>query len=158
MATHAAPPKIAPANHGNEGHLRAAGDKGRGHDRHAAVTLVFNGTGCHDARDAAAGADEHGDEGLTGQAELAEDTVEHEGDTGHVAAGLEEGEHQEQHEHLRHEAEHRADTGDDTVQNQAAEPVRRTGGFQTVADENGDTGHPHAVIGGVGLVKAVSSR
>ena len=102
-------------DHGDEGHLRAAGDKGRGHDRHAAVTLVFNGTGCHDARDAAAGADEHGDEGLTGQAELAEDTVEHEGDTGHVAAGLEEGEHQEQHEHLRHEAEHRADTGDDTV-------------------------------------------
>ena len=142
-------------DHGDEGHFRTAGDERGGHDRHTAVTLVFNGTGGHDARNAAADTDEHRDEGLTGQAELAEDTVEHEGDTGHVAAGLEEGEHQEQDQHLRHEAEHCADTGDDTVEDQAVEPVSRTGSVKRIADQNGDTGDPNAVIGGVGLVKAV---
>ena len=125
VATHAAPPKIAPAIMAMNGHLCAAGDEGGGHDRHTAVTLVFNGTGSHDAGDAAAGADEHRDEGLAGQAELAEDTVQNEGDTGHVAAGLQERQQQEQHEHLRHEAENRADTGDDTVKDQAAAASRQ---------------------------------
>ena len=142
-------------DHGDEGHFRTAGDERGGHDRHTAVTLVFNGTGGHDARDAAAGADEHRDEGLAGQAEFAEDTVEHEGDTGHVAAGLKEGEHQEQDQHLRHEAEHCADTGDDTVEDQAVEPVSRTGSVKRIADQNRDTGDPNAVVSRVGLVKAV---
>ena len=158
METQALPPKMAPAIMAMNGNLRAAGDKGGGHDRHTAVTLVFNGTGSHDAGHAAAGADEHGDEGLAGQAELAEDTVQNEGDTGHVAAGLEEGEHQEQNEHLGNEAEHRADTGDDTVEDQAVEPVSRAGGLQTVADQDGDAGDPHAVVGGIGGVKAVFWR
>ncbi len=107
-------------DHADEGHLGAAGDKGGGHDGHAAVTLVLDGTGSHDAGHAAAGADQHGDEGLTGQAELAEDTVQDEGDTGHVAAGLQEGQHEEQNQHLGNEAQHGADTGDDTVKDQAA--------------------------------------
>ena len=38
---------------------------------------------------------------------------------------------QEQHQHLRHEAQHRADTGHDTVENQAAEPVGSAGGLQS---------------------------
>ena len=77
-------------DHGDEGHLRAAGDKGGGHNGHPAVTFVFNGTGRHDAGNTAAGADQHGDKGLTGQAELPEDTVQNECDTGHVAAGFQE--------------------------------------------------------------------
>ena len=51
-------------HHGNKGNLRAAGDKGGRHDRHAAVALVFNGSRCHDARNAAAGSDEHRNKGL----------------------------------------------------------------------------------------------
>ena len=142
-------------DHADERNLGAAGDERGGHDRHTAVTLVFDGTGGHDARNAAAHTDEHRDEGLTGKAELAEDTVENEGDTGHVAAGLEEGEHQEQNQHLRHEAEHRADTGDDTVEDQAVEPVSRTGGVKRIADQNGHARDPHPVVGGIRLVKAV---
>ena len=61
---------------------------------------------------------------LAGQAELAEDTVQDEGDTSHVAAGLQEGQQQEQNQHLRHEAQDSAHAGHDTVQNQAVEPSR----------------------------------
>ena len=138
-------------DHGDEGNLRAAGDEGGGHNGHPAVTLVFNGTGCHDAGNAAAGANQHGDEALAGQAELAEDTVEDECDTGHVAAGFQEGQQQEQHQHLRHEAQNRADTGHDAVQNQAAEPFGSISLLQQIADQNGDAGHPHAVVRGVRL-------
>ena len=34
-----------------------------------------------------------------------------------------------------------------------AEPIRRTGRFQRIADENRHAGHPHAVICGIGLRK-----
>ena len=119
METQATAAEDRAGDHGDERDLRAAGDERGGHDRHTAVALIFNGTRCHDARHAAADADEHRDEGLTGKAELAEHTVENERDTGHVAAGFEEREEQEEDEHLRHEAEHRADTGDDTVKDQS---------------------------------------
>ena len=142
-------------DHCNERNLCAAGDEGRGHDRHAAVTLVFDGTGSHDTRNAAADADEHGDEALAGEAELAEHTVKNEGDTRHVAAGLEEGEHEEQDEHLGNEAEDRADTGYDTVVDKAAEPGGCVCSVKAVADENGDARYPNAVISRIGSVKAV---
>ena len=142
-------------DHGDEGDLGAAGDERGGHNGHAAVTLILDGTGGHDAGYAAAHADEHGDEGLTGQAELAEHTVQNEGDTGHIAAGLQEGQHQEQHQHLRHEAQHGADTGHDTVKDQAAEPIGCAGRLQTALHQNRHAGDPHAVVGGIGGVKAV---
>ena len=145
-------------DHGDEGDLGAAGDEGGGHNGHPAVAFIFDGTGSHDTGHAAAHADEHGDEGLAGQAELAEHAVQHEGDTGHVAAGLQEGQHQEQNQHLGHEAQHRAHTGHDTVIDQAAEPVGGAGRLQTIADQHGDTGDPHAVVGGVGGVKSVFSE
>ena len=56
----------------DDGHLSAAGDEAGGHDGHTAVALVLDGTRSHDARDAAARADQHGNEALTGQAELPE--------------------------------------------------------------------------------------
>ena len=143
--------KQSARDHGDEGNLRAAGDEGGGHNGHPAVTLVFNGTGRHNAGNAAAGADQHGDKGLTGQAEFPEDTVENECDTGHVAAGFQNGQQQEQHQHLRHEAQNRADTGHDAIQNQAAEPFSRISLLQQVANENRDTGHPNAVVCGVGF-------
>ena len=49
------------------------------------VTLVLDGTGSHNTGHTAAGTDQRGDEAFTGQAELAEDTVHDEGDTGHIA-------------------------------------------------------------------------
>ncbi|CAN4070982.1 Trypsin-like peptidase domain-containing protein, partial [Dysosmobacter welbionis] len=106
-------------DHADDGHLSAAGDEAGGHDRHAAVPLVLNGPRGHDAGDTAAGAHQHGDEALAGEAELPEDPVHDEGDSRHVADVLQNGQHQEQHQHLGHEAQHRADTGQGAVANQA---------------------------------------
>ena len=145
-------------DHGDEGHLSAAGNKGCGHNGHTAIPFIFDGTGGHDAGHAAAHADEHGDEALAGQTELAEHAVQHEGDTGHVATGLQEGQHQEQHQHLRHEAQHGADTGHNTVIDQPAEPGRRIGSIQAIAHQHGDAGYPHAVVSGIRRIKAVLFR
>ena len=133
-------------DHGDDRELCAAGDERRRHDGHLAVSVIFNGTGGHDARNAAAGADEHRDEGLAGQAELAEDTVHHECDTGHVAAGFEEGQEDEQDEHLRDEAKDCADAADDAVKDQAVEPIRAVDGVQAVFHKDRDAGDPHAVV------------
>ena len=108
----------------DDGHLCAAGDEAGGHDGHTAVALVLDGTRSHNARNAAAGAHQNGDEALTGQAELTEDTVHDEGHTGHVADVLQNGQQEEQDEHLGNEAQNRADTGDDTVHDQAVQPAR----------------------------------
>ena len=80
----------------------------RGHD----FGDVYKRQG-HDAGHAAARADQHRDEALAGEAEAAEDAVHDERDARHIAAILQDAQQQEQHEHLRHEAEHRADAADD---------------------------------------------
>src|SRR5699024_3709493 len=54
----------------DDGQLGAAGDEAGGHDGHAAVPLALNGAGGHDAGHDAAGAHQHGDKALAGQAEL----------------------------------------------------------------------------------------
>ena len=141
-------------DHGDEGSLRAAGDEGSGHDGHTTVALVLDGTGSHDAGNAAAHAHQDRDEALTRQAELTEHAVQNEGDTGHVAASLQERQQQEQHQHLRHKAQNRADASHDTIQNQAAEPLGAADLLQTVADEHRDAGNPHAVSGSVGSAVA----
>ena len=107
----------------HDGHLGAAGDEGGGHDGHLAVAVLLNGAGGHDTGHAAAGADEHGDEGLAGQAEAAEDAVHDEGDAGHIAAVLQDAQHEEEHQHLGHKAQHGAHAAHDAVYDQAVEPV-----------------------------------
>ncbi len=111
------------SEHRDDRQLSAARDEAGGHDGHSTVTLLLDGTGSHDSRYAAAGADQHRDEGLAGQTELAEDTVHDECDTCHVAAVLEDSEEEEQNHHLRNEAQNRADTGNDTVHYEAVNPA-----------------------------------
>ena len=94
-----------------------------GHDSHAAVPLVLNGAGGHDAGHPAAGADEHGDEALAAKAELTENPVHDEGHPGHVANVLQNGKHQKQHQHLGHKAQHSAHTGHNAVGDQARQPI-----------------------------------
>ena len=142
-------------NHGDKGDLGPAGNKGGGHDGHAAVPLVFDGPGGHDTGYPTAGPDQHGDKAFAAQAEFAEHTVQDEGDAGHVAAGFQKGQQQKQHQHLGYKTQHRADAGHHAVKDQAAEPAGRSGFFQTAADQNGDPRDPHAVVGGVRLLKAV---
>ncbi len=76
---------------------------------------------------------------------------------GHVAAGLQECQEDEQNEHLRDEAEDGADTGDDAVKDQAASASRRSRLRQTALDQSRDTGNPDAVVGRIRRVAAVGS-
>ena len=117
----------------DDGHLGTAGNEAGGHDRHTAVTLVLDGTGSHNTGNAAAGTNQNGDEALAGQTEAAEDTVHDEGDTGHVDI-LEDGQQEEQNEHLGNEAQNRADTGDDAVHDQAVQPASNTDALQQAAE------------------------
>ena len=82
---------------------------------------------------------EHGNKGLTRQAEFTEYPVHDKGDPGHIAAGLQEGQEEEQHQHLGHKAQHCAHTGNNTIQNQAldshsAQPTLEARKFSTRSD------------------------
>ena len=138
---------------GDNGQLGAAGHKGGGHNAHLTVGFVFHGTGGHDAGDAAAGSHQHGDEVLTGQAEAAEDPVHNEGDTGHVAAVLQNGQEEEQQQHLGHEAQHSAHAGDNTIQDKSGQQLIAVDGLQSVCDDGVKAGDVHgAVIGRIRLL------
>ena len=134
----------------DNGHLSAAGDEAGGHDGHTAVTLVLDGTGSHNTGHAAAGTDQHGDEAFTGQAELAEDTVHDEGDTGHIAHILQNGQQEEQDEHLGNEAQDCADTGDDAVHDQAVQPARHADALEEAAQSIRNDLTEQDVVGPVG--------
>ena len=130
----AAPPNMAPAIRAMIGILAPQGIK-------VVVMMVIrrsrsclNGPGGHNAGDAAAGADQHGDKGLAGQAEAAENPVHDERNARHIAAVLQNGQEEEQDKHLRHKAEHSADAADDAVYNQAVQPVGRANSCQPAAD------------------------
>ena len=133
---------------GDDRQLSATGNERGGHDRHAAVLLVLDGLGGHDAGDAAARGHEHGDKGLTGQAKAAEHAVHDEGDAGHIAAVLQEGQHDEQQEHLRDEAEDSAQASDDTVADQRIDQATVLGAarHKRVVDHGGNTGNIGAVL------------
>src|SRR5699024_2215582 len=97
----------------DDGHLGAAGDKAGGHDGQLAVTVLLDGAAGHDAGDAAARGHQQGDEALARQAEPAEDAVHHEGDAGHVADVLQNGQQEAQDQDLGHKAQGRAHAGHD---------------------------------------------
>ena len=138
---------------GDDRQLGAAGNERRGHDRHAAVLLVLNGLGGHDARNAAARGDEHRNERLTRQAKAAEDAIHDKGDASHIAAVLQEREHHEQQEHLRDEAHDGADAGHDTVADEGVDKTAVLGAarHKGVMHRGGDAGDERTVVGGVGL-------
>ena len=138
-------------NHSYKGNLSAAGNKCGGHYGHTPVALILYGTGGHYSGDTAAGADQHGDEGLAGKAEPAEEPVQNERDTGHIAAVLKGSKKQEQHQHLRNKAEDRADAGDYAVKYQAAEPLGTVALVQSTLNKDGDAGDPYAVVGRIRL-------
>ena len=154
VATHGDPPKIAPAMSAMNGVFAEHGMN----DRHAAVALVLDGARRHDARHAASGPHKNRDEALAGQPEFAEKPVQHERDPRHVPARLDPREQEEEHEHLRHEPEHRADPGDDAVQHQTAHPRRAVHPVEQRFDDLRHAGDPPAVIGGVGSGELVPDQ
>ena len=143
---------------GDDRQLGAAGDERGGHDRHAAVLLVLDGLGGHDAGNAAARGHEHGDERLTGQAKAAEHAVHDKGDAGHVAAVLQEGQHHEQQEHLRHKAEDGAQAANDTVADQRIDQATVLGAtrHEGIVHHGGDTRDIGAILCRVDRVGVVT--
>ena len=143
---------------GNDRQLSATGNERGGHDRHAAVLLVLDGLGSHDAGNAAARGHEHGDKGLTGQAKAAEHAVHDEGDAGHIAAVLQEGQHHKEQEHLRHKTEDGAKAADDTVADQRIDQatVLGTARHKGVVHHGGDTRDIGAVLRRVDRVGIVA--
>ena len=141
-----------PGEQADDGHFGPAGDEAGGHDGHLPVPVLLDGPGGHDAGDAAAGGHQHGDEALAGEAKAAEDTVHDESDTGHVAHVLQDSQQKEQHQHLRHEAQHRAHAGHDAVLDQAVEPAAlgHAQSAQNGVKQAGDHLAEEVVVGPVG--------
>ena len=143
---------------GDDRQLGAARDERGGHDRHAAVLLVLDGLGSHDAGDAAARGHEHGDKGLTGQAKAAEHAVHDEGDAGHVTAVLQERQHHKEQEHLRDEAHDGADASHDAVADERIDQttVLGTARHESVMHRGGDTRDIGAKLGRVDRVGIIA--
>ena len=137
------------AEQSDDRQLCAAGHEGGGHDGQAAVVVLLDGLGGHDAGHAAAGGDHQGNEALAGKAEVAEDPVHHEGDAHHVAAVLQNGEEEEQNRHLGREAQNRAHAADDAVHHQTDEHIAHASAGQQVTHHALDTAHK-GVVGPVG--------
>ena len=109
-------------NESDDRKLGSARNESRCHDGHLAVAVILNRTGCHDTRNTAAGRYQDRDKALSGETELAEDPVHNESDAGHITDILNDSQQQEEDQHLRDKAEDRADTGDNTILNEAVEP------------------------------------
>ena len=143
---------------GDDRQLSAAGNKRGGHDRHTAVLLVLDGLGSHDAGDTAARRHEHRNEGLTGQAKAAEHAVHDEGDAGHIAAVLQEGQHHEQQEHLRDKAEDGAQAADDAVADQRIDQAAVLGAarHEGVVDHGGNTRNIRAILRRINRIGSIA--
>ena len=122
------------AVHGQAG---GTGHEGHQHHGHAAVLLIFHGPRPHDGGDGTAKAHEHGDEGLTGQAEAAQHPVHDKGGPGHVAGVLQEGEKQEQQGDLGQEHQHAAHAGQHAIHQQGGHPGGGARLVQKAADHPG---------------------
>ena len=107
----------------DDGHFRAAGNEARGHDGDLPVVLLLDGSGGQNAGHAAAGGNQHGNDGFAGQAEFAQEPVHNEGHPGHIAHILQQGQQEGQHQNLGHKAQHRAHTGQNAVHHQAVKPI-----------------------------------
>ena len=136
-------------HHGNDLHLCGTGQISCQHDGHAAVFFVLNGTGSHDSRNTAAGSDQHGDKGFSGQSEMTEQTIHDKCDPGHVAGVLQQTQEKEQDQHLRNKSKDGSDTADHAINQQSFQPGSRACRFQSRGCPAGDPGSKQHVIGPV---------
>ena len=131
---------------GDDGELRAAGNKCRCHNGHLAVAVILNSPGCHNSGNAASRTNEHGDKGFAGEAEFAEDTVHDKSNAGHISAAFQESQENKQYQHLGNESQNRAHAGNDTVKDQALEPSRAVDAYQKAFDSRrNDLSEKHVV-------------
>ena len=130
--------------------LRAAGHEGGCDHGHAAILFVLNGTGGHDAGHAAAGGDHERNEGLAGQAELTEDPVHDERDTGHIAAVFQQGQEEEHDCHLRGKADRCCQTADDAVNDEGNDPFCRADVLKERSDCRLNPFAEEGVVGEIG--------
>ena len=105
---------------------RRAGHERRRDDRRDSVAAIGNNARCHDSRDRAGEARDHGDNRLSGKTDGAHNAIHQVRRTRQVAGILEQDDEQEQYEDLRQKDDDAAHTGDDAVRNQARQrPVAK---------------------------------
>ena len=133
-------------NHCDERLLCTTRNKGSGHNGHTTVTFIFNRSGSHNTRDTTTSTNQNRDKGLTRQTELPEDTIHNECNTSHITASFQDCQQDEQYQHLRNETQYCTNTGNNTIQNQALQPVCTVDCFQTVSNQNRNTRNPNTII------------
>ena len=111
--------------HCNKRKFCTTGNKGCGHNGHLTVSIVLDGSGSHDTRNAASGTDQHRDKGFSGKTKFTEDTVHDECDTGHVSTAFQECQEDKQNQDLRYETKHSTKTSYDTIHDQSMKPSIR---------------------------------
>ena len=103
--------------------LRAAGNKGSGHDGQTTILFVFNSSAGHNTGHTAARRNQQRNEALAAHTKLAEEAVHNEGHASHITTVLQEAQEQEDDGHLRSKADGSANTADNTINNQGNKPV-----------------------------------
>ena len=124
-------------NHAINRQFGAAGHEGGQEDGHFTVSFTGKGPGRHNGRDAAPEADEHGDKGTAGKADLPQELIHDKGHPGHIAAVLQEGEEEEQQNDNGQEGKDAAHAGADPVDDQAADPVAGASGSHEAVQGGG---------------------
>ena len=116
----------------NNRQLSTTGDKGCSHDSQTAVGFIFNSTGSHNTRYAAACGNQQRNEALAAHTELTEETVHNEGYTRHITAVLQKAQQQEDNSHLRSKANRCANAADNTVNNKRYQPILTFGSLHVL--------------------------
>ena len=115
---------------------------GTAHERsqkncHLAVTLRWECSTRHDTGNRASESDKHWDNASTGQTDFTEQFVHHESDARHVSAVFKHREEEEQRDDNRQEAQHTADTVEETVNHERLEDITDVPGNQEILNEVG---------------------
>lgn len=150
-ATHQAPPKTAPAIRAMIGNFAPQGMKVV---VMTVICLSFSFSMVLEAMTPGTPqpvAISMGHEALARKTEAAEHTVEDECDSGHVPAAFQEGEQEEQDQHLGYETQYRTDTRNHAVYHAGLHLVIDIRRGHRIADHDGNAGNPDAVIGRIGL-------
>ena len=109
-------------NHAVDWQLGTARHEWGQNNGHLAVTVAGKGSGCHNGRNAASEANQHRNEGASGQSDFSQQLVHDKGNTRHIAAVLKQGQEEKQQDDDGQEGENASNTGADTVDDQGNQP------------------------------------
>lgn len=103
------------AEHGVYGNFGRTAHVGSQKNGHLSVPVGRQGPGCHNGRNRAAEAHQHGDKGPAGQADFPQELIHHKSHPGHIAGVFQHRQEEEQNHNQRQEAEDASHTGKNTT-------------------------------------------